>query len=240
MQRNKPEYPEEDLNATGQAKHYSDWVLSYFRPYICGRVGEVGAGLGLYTAEILKMGITDIVAFEPAPNLFHILRQKFADSKQVKLVNDYFSAAVKQGAEQCDGQFDSIVYINVLEHVEKDDHELEVIYHSLSSGGHLLVFVPALPFLYSRYDRYVGHFRRYTKKTLQQKMKAAGFRVTHIQYFDSVGIFPWYIFCKLLKQFPSEATVSFYDKWVVPLERWFEKMFPPLIGKNLIVIAEKQ
>jgi hypothetical protein len=137
--------------------------------------------------------------------------------------------------------FDTAVYINVLEHIGDDEAELETVFSALSPGGHILIFVPALPFLMSRMDREIGHFRRYTLKALQAKCSAAGFTIRLSRYFDVIGVAPWWMKYRLLASTTLEArAVKFHDRWVVPVSRAVEGICRPPFGKNIILVGQKK
>jgi SAM-dependent methyltransferase len=135
--------------------------------------------------------------------------------------------------------FDSVVYVNVLEHIEDDRAELALAHRALRPGGHLLVYVPALSFLYSDLDRSVGHFRRYQKKQLVGLARQSGFTVVSARYFDMLGILPWFVVYVLLKKTIRPGDVSLYDRLVVPVMRSLEGIIAPPIGKNLLLIGRK-
>ncbi|HEX8737913.1 MAG TPA: methyltransferase domain-containing protein, partial [Pyrinomonadaceae bacterium] len=135
---------------------------------------------------------------------------------------------------------DSIIYVNVLEHIEDDRHELKLIYDSLSDGGRCFLFVPALMALYGEFDRKLGHYRRYTKKELEDKCQAAGFKLLKSKYFDFAGVVPWYVNYRLLKsESLGGGAVSLYDKAVVPVFRKIESLVNVPFGKNILLIGEK-
>ena len=106
-------------------------------------------------------------------------------------------------------------------------------------AGSILVFVPALPWLYSRLDRQVGHVRRYLKPGLVKLVEQAGLRTVRAHYFDIAGILPWYVNFVLLGNSIGGASVSAYDRLVVPLMRRVERLVPPLVGKNIVLVARK-
>jgi hypothetical protein len=133
----------------------------------------------------------------------------------------------------------SIAYVNVLEHIENDALELRLAYESLRPHGHLLVFVPAQRWLYSDFDRGIGHYRRYTKPGLRQVVAEAGFELVSIRYFDFAGIIPWYFNFVLLKNRPNHGSVRLYDRLVVPFMRRVERILAPPLGKNLLLVARK-
>ena len=131
------------------------------------------------------------------------------------------------------------MYLNVLEHIEDDASELAKVREALNSNGHLLIFVPALPWLFSDLDRQVGHFRRYMKNNLVELAQQSGFFVVKARYFDFTGILPWYINSVLLKKSISSSSVLMYDRLVIPVMRILEGFVPLPIGKNLLLVARK-
>jgi predicted SAM-dependent methyltransferase len=136
-------------------------------------------------------------------------------------------------------QPDSIIYVNVLEHISDDEAELRIIHETLSPGGRAFVFVPALSWLFGEFDRSIGHYRRYSKPELEQKCGRAGFRIVMSKYFDLIGVLPWWVKYRLLKSNRLEPrVVQLYDKFV-PLVSVTERFVTPPLGKNLILVAEK-
>jgi SAM-dependent methyltransferase len=226
-------YSGTELDALAGAVNYHRWILAKFRPYLGETIAEVGAGIGSVSRLLLEMSPQRLFAFEPSSNMFPHLSEELRHADQAVAINDFFrSDYVPSGV-------DSVVYINVLEHIEQDRSELENARQSLRPGGHLLVFVPALRWLYSDFDRHVGHFRRYTRKGLAQLAADVGFNVVKSQYFDIAGIVPWYVGFVLLKGSPRNGSVALYDKLVVPPMRLVESVLTPPIGKNVLLIARK-
>jgi Methyltransferase domain len=131
------------------------------------------------------------------------------------------------------------MYINVLEHIKDDEKELAHVYKTLKSGGHVLIFVPTLSWLYSDLDKTIGHYRRYHKRELVKLMKDAGFDVVKVKYLDFSGMIPWYIAFVLLRRVITSGNVSAYDKWIVPAIRRIERIIKPPIGKNLLLVGKK-
>lgn len=229
----KPSYFGRDLEAMSFARNYHGWIVEEFQPYIGGTVAEVGAGTGNFS-ELLLQHAARLVSFEPSSNMYPALRARFAESRNVETVNSPLGAASDRF-----GAFDTVVYVNVLEHIEDDAQELSLAFKALRQGGHLLVFVPALPFLYGELDRNVGHVRRYYKRDLVARAQASGFRVARVRYFDFAGILPWYVAFVLLRRPITGTKVDLYDRFVVPLMRRIERHVTPPIGKNLLLIARK-
>ena len=136
---------------------------------------------------------------------------------------------------------DSVIYVNVLEHIADDEAELDTIQQALSDNGRIFLFVPALSWLFGPFDERVGHLRRYTRSELEEKLLRAGFQTILSTYFDLAGVAPWWIKYRLLKSTKMEpGGVRFYDRYIVPAARRFEAVIRPPIGKNVIVVAEKR
>lgn len=228
-------YEGRDLEAMSFARRYHEWILSLFRPFLGERVAEVGAGSGNFSALLLREPIRQLVAIEPSTEMFERLTEATASDTRVERQNDFFSEV----SEAYPSYFDSIVYVNVLEHVERDAEELTHVHQALRPGGHACIFVPALPWLYSEHDASIGHFRRYTRRELLTRMKGAGFEIVRTRYFDIAGILPWLILMKILRKKPAAGSVSIYDTFIVPVSRVLESLVPPPIGKNLVVVGRK-
>ena len=228
-----PQYFGKDLEAMSFARNYHKWILAEFLPYIGKSVAEVGAGIGSFSTLILEANISCLKAFEPSQNMYPLLQEALSRDKRAEAINDFF------GKANTGERFDSVLYVNVLEHIEDDASELSVVREALNPNGHLLIFVPALPWLYSDLDRQVGHFRRYVKKDLVELTQRSGFLVVKARYFDVAGIVPWYINFVLLKNAIRGGSVSLYDRLVVPVMRIMEGLVSPPIGKNVLLVAKK-
>ena len=144
-----------DLEAMSFAKNQNSWIMSELRPYLNGSICEVGAGIGNFTKSILNENVEALTSFEPSTNMYAVLQEKFKEDPKVTCVNQYLGNGVKDWI----GKYDCMAYVNVLEHVEKDSEELEYVHQCLKENGTLFVFVPSLPFLFSDFDKKIGHFR---------------------------------------------------------------------------------
>ncbi|MCB1689393.1 MAG: class I SAM-dependent methyltransferase [Halioglobus sp.] len=235
MSLEKTEYFGKDLEAMSFAHNYHRWIASELAPYLGEHVAEVGAGIGNFSQFLLDAGARQLSAFEPSSNMYPVLEEKFSQVPSVDTYNSFFEDESGRFA----GSFDAVAYVNVLEHIEDDRLALQHAHKSLRSNGHLLIFVPALKFLYSELDRKVGHFRRYSKRELTDVVTSAGFRIESCRYFDVMGIIPWYVAFVLLKQTTTGTNVTLYDRIVVPVMRRIENVVTPPVGKNLLLVARK-
>jgi SAM-dependent methyltransferase len=229
----RPQYFGKDLEAMSFAVNYHRWIIKELAPYLGQTVAEVGAGMGSFSKLLLETGIKRLIAFEPSENMYCLLKERLRQEERAEAVNDFFNPSFAQEG------FDSVVYVNVLEHVEDDRKELALALEALKPEGHLLLFVPALAWLYSDLDKQLGHFRRYRKKALIELVSEIGFSLVKARYFDMAGIIPWYVNFVLLKHSVSANSISLYDNLVVPVMRSVESMITPAIGKNVLLIGRK-
>ncbi len=223
-------YEFEDLQ---YANNYRTAVLKEFSPYLKGKVIEVGAGIGQFT-ELLKTinSVKKILAIEPHEPFVKRLKQTFPDIETIR-------GTIK--SVNLNSQWDGIVCINVLEHIEDDLDELKH-YNMLlkNNNGNLCLFVPARKELYSEIDAYFGHYRRYTRKELKNKLNQSGFNIVKIHYFNFVGYFSWFIIFKMLKKQTFNPTaVKTFDKFILPTMHLLEyNILRPPFGQSLIAIAK--
>ena len=237
----KVAYAGRDLEAMSFAINYHRWILQIFEPYLGTRIVEVGAGTGSFSELVLERKPESLSLVEPSEKMYKMLNERverLGSPTQIKTYNTVFGNVAEQlKAAQ---RPDSVIYVNVLEHILDDQAELATVHRTVSSGGRVLIFVPALSWLYGNLDEHIGHHRRYTKPELEGKCHRAGFSIVECRYFDLAGIVPWWIKYRLFKSSTMEAqTVKAYDKFVVPATRAIESIIRPPIGKNLLLIAEK-
>lgn len=230
------DYPDSDLETLAGLPRYHDWIVEQFGHHLRGRVAEVGAGLGT-VAERLLPHAEALDLIEPSANLVERLRAKFAGRDRVRIIPESVEAWLGSGISR---RYDAIVMVNVLEHIEDDGRALDGLREALAPGGKLIVFVPALPFLYSKLDRVSGHYRRYTRRGLVSRARGAGLGVVAARYMDFVGILPWWLMNTVMgKTALNPTAVRIYDTLFVPFSRIAEKMVPPPVGKNVLLIAER-
>ena len=231
----KTAYFGKDLEDMAFAENYHRWVIERFKPYLGDATAEIGAGTGNFTSFLVNAKIKCIFAFEPSDNIYPLLKNKFQEKKEVVTINAFLREKYQEFLEF----FDSVLYINVLEHIESDQEELRFAYETIKKNGFILIFAPALPWLYSTFDKKIGHFRRYSQKRLVEIVKKSGFLIEDIRYFDIVGAILWYIVFVLFNKTTTKNNVYLYDKFIVPSMRFFENIIKPPIGKNLLLVGKK-
>jgi len=233
-------YIGKDLEAMSFTLNYHNWILDEFRPFIGKHIVEVGAGTGSVSALLLDEKPETLALVEPS-EMFEQLEENISrieTATKVSFHNSIFLAA--EAGIVANRRPDTIVYVNVLEHIEDDLNELAAIYRCLESGGHALIFVPALMALYGPFDRNIGHFRRYSKKELEEKCRSAGFEIVKSKYFDFAGVLPWFVNYRILRSGTlGVGAAKIYDKLVVPVAKRLEALINVPLGKNVVMVVRK-
>jgi SAM-dependent methyltransferase len=229
-------YEGRDLEVLANMPNYYSWIMDTFAPYVTGHVVEYGAGAGTISTRLAPLA-NKLTLVEPSPNLVQILQHRFRDQPQVEIIGTSLEDHV---AQLGDNSTDTIVLVNVLEHIEDDRGALLHLVRALKPSGKLLVFVPALQVLMSRLDRMHGHFRRYHRGELIAKVRGAGADISVCRYFDLAGVLPWLVLNRLMGSTTfNPALIDVNDRFVVPVSRAIEQIVGLPFGKNLILVASK-
>lgn len=228
-------YSGTELDAMAQARNYCRWILDFFVPYLGQKVIEIGAGSGTFSQLLLSSGrASELVLFEPGANLFPLLQQRFAHDPRVHVRSGSFDPSVLEEPA------DSVVLVNVLEHILDDDALLLQVRQSLCPGGRVLLFVPALEWNYGSLDKAFEHHRRYSKRILRKKLERAGFRVERARYVNFLGIASWFFAGRVLRQRTLKPRqVRWYDRWIIPWSFRLEQICEPPVGQSLVAVAVK-
>lgn len=220
------------LERLGAAPNFNRWMFERVRPWIGDRVLEIGSGIGNLSQFLLdrpRLVLTDM-----APDYLERLRERFGGLPNVEVMRLYLPTVDGPVAAE---RFDTIVCLNVLEHVADDHASLAAMRSLLAPGGRLVLLVPALPVIYGTLDEALGHVRRYTPRELRVKYAAAGLAVRHMEYFNLAGIPGWWFVGRLLRRrLLPEGSLRWFDA-LVPLFR-LERLLPWRVGQSLIATGE--
>ena len=221
-----------ELSLFSNAVRWKGYYSKQLGRFIRGRVLEVGAGIGETTGHLMKAGTASAwTCLEPDPALSSIISEK-AKSDSLPLMPKIINGTTGNLPEDC--KFDTILYIDVIEHIENDATELSRAIKHLNTGGHLIILVPAHNFLFSPFDAAIGHFRRYNRSRLNQAIPK-GLSLVYQRYLDSLGML-LSISNKLFlrSKHPTLAQILFWDRFIVPLSRFTDFLFTYRLGKTLI------
>jgi SAM-dependent methyltransferase len=228
-------YAGTELEALAEADNYYRWILRQLSPYLGPHTAEVGAGLGTFALRLLEAPATRrLTLFEPDPGLSAALTERFAERDEVEVRRTVFDPA------GVDMPLDTIVLVNVLEHIGDDAGFARDAWDSLRPGGVLAIFVPALPFLYGSLDRAFDHRRRYTRASMKDLLADAGFEVRHLRYMNLPGVVSWFVAGRVVgMKTIRPSSMRWYDRLVVPWVSRLESVVAPPVGQNLLAIGVK-
>jgi 2-polyprenyl-3-methyl-5-hydroxy-6-metoxy-1,4-benzoquinol methylase len=203
-------------------------------PWVGKNVVEVGAGIGTFAKYLLAVkGVESLVALEPGKNTFPVLRRALEFDKRADPVQAYIDQMPSIDA-------DTIVAVNVLEHVEDDLAFLQHAHRIANASGTLLLYVPALPAIYGTLDSALEHFRRYTKTSLRSAIENTGWHVRELSYANLPGVLAWYVAGRIMKKTSlTPGEVGIYDRLAIPLISRVESLWSPPIGQSLFAVASK-
>lgn len=225
-----------ELELFSKAINWKGYYSSQLKKFITGSVLEAGAGIGETTPYLINEKIISWTCLEPDAILAGRIIDKISKKElppSVKVIKGT-TEDISSGIE-----FDTILYIDVIEHIQNDSAELERAKQLLRPGGHLIVLVPAHPFLFSPFDEAIGHYRRYNKKMLKSAAPA-GFEQQMLRYLDGLGLFASLANKYILRHsYPSEAQIRLWDKRIVPVSKLLDPLLGFNFGKTLIGVWKK-
>lgn len=222
------------LNQLATLDRYNHWLYEQIAPALSGNILEVGAGTGNIT-QFLCADNRQVLATDIVPSYRRELQQSFKHQPNVRVGQfDLTTPAANLLAER----FDTVVCLNVLEHIEDDLFALGQMREVLAPSGCLALLVPAHQVLYGEFDRAVGHYRRYEKRELADKLKQVGFTVREMKFFSLLAMLPWFINGRLLKKDHLPTEQASLANRLVPLLR-LERFVGPPCGLSLVAIAQK-
>jgi SAM-dependent methyltransferase len=220
----------EALARRAAADNYHEWLYDLAEPHLGGTCLEIGSGRGDLTAYLARGRRLD--ASDVSEQFVKVLQGRFASSPNVTVQQLDMDTFVPEK------RYDSIVMMNVLEHIRDDESALSTLRQALNPGGRIVLYVPAFMLLYSDFDREIGHYRRYRKNELGRLVEQSGYSLVESRYVNSVGALGWFLYSRVLGRKPSDQlTIGACDRIVVPIVRRVERrMFPPF-GLSVLAVA---
>lgn len=228
----------ETLNVIAQADKFNEWMYETVRPFISGTVLEIGSGIG-NMSEFLFRPAQKLYLSDFNETYIALLRKRFSGYKKLGEVfsMDLNDQDFDKKFASLFSSFDTIIALNVVEHIENDGLAISNCKKLLKKGGNLIILVPAYQALYNRFDKELGHYRRYTRKKLKS-MIDAHLKIAHSQYFNFPGIFGWFLSGMIMrnKNIPS-SQMGLFNK-LVPVFKIVEKIVSGRAGLSVIVVAK--
>ena len=226
-----------ELDLFAGAVNWKQYVGDRIGPYLGQEVLEVGAGFGGTTRALCRGIEQRWVCLEPDPTL----ASRAAEAIRSGTLPGLCEVAVGTLATRDDlGRFDTILYMDVLEHIEDDHAEVERAAQRLRPGGHLIALSPAHPWLFTPFDAAIGHHRRYTRSTFGALASASLARV-RLDYLDSMGWFASLANRVLLrKAMPTTRQIAVWDRGLVRLSRLVDPWLGYRAGKSVLAVWRKR
>ncbi len=226
-----------DLEVMAHATNYRDWMYRRVGPFLGRRVLEVGAGIGNFTQLLLDREL--VVPTDISRVCLSRLEERIGERLRAR--PKLLDLGDPSDDDWAAYNFDTIVCMNVLEHVADDVRALRFMHSTLAAGGRAVVLVPAFMFLYGTVDRAIGHHRRYTRKVLLPRMRGAGFEVEQAFYMNVIGMAGWFWnnrIRRITEEDPSQ--IGLFDNYIAPWAERVERALPPPFGLSLIAVGRRK
>lgn len=222
----------EVLEDLSEAVNYRAWLVELTRPHLGRRAIEIGSGTGDYAVAYADAGVA-ITASEADPTRLAGLRARFAADERVEVRELTVPLDV-------DADYDAVVALNVLEHIPDDVAALRSFARLVRPGGDVVLVVPAFPIGMSKFDRAIGHQRRYRKHSLRQAIESAGLHVEVLRHVNGPGLVAWIVGMRLLRMKPGAGPVlRIWDGRVIPRIRRREQRKEPRFGQSILAVARR-
>ncbi|MEA5597533.1 class I SAM-dependent methyltransferase [Rivularia sp. UHCC 0363] len=225
-----------ELELFRHARNWKAYWSSLVRPFLGNEVLEVGAGIGSNTEIICQRKYKRWLCLEPDS----VFASTLKISIENKLIPQYCEVKVGNLFDlSCEDKFDSIVYIDVIEHIENDNLEAKIAVKHLNKNGYLIILSPAHQWLFSEFDKSIGHYRRYNKKTLSSIIPH-NLKCINLRYIDSIGLA-----ASLSNKFilnrkrPAKNQILLWDRAMIPLSQKIDPLINYSLGKSILGIWQK-
>ncbi len=219
-----------------ESEAYNYWIYKNISPFVKNRILDIGCSIGNITKFFLDKEL--VIGLDTCDEAIRVISGNFKEHKNFKVFNggvteDKVIALAGEG-------IDTVLCINVLEHVEDDLKALGNIHSVLMENGRLIIMAPAIKGLYGSMDEADNHFRRYSKRELNKKLADSMFYIEKQFYMNFLGIICWYIDGKILKKkLIPMSHYSLYDR-LVPGISGIERLIRPFIGLSLVTVCGKK
>ena len=229
-------YVGSELELFSAAHNWKAYWSSRVRPFVGGDTLEVGAGIGANTPFLDQGGNRRWVCLEPDRLLTAQLTANLTRSTARPGYEIICGTVQSLDA----GQFDTIIYIDVLEHIEDDRGELSAAARLLRPGGRLIVLSPAHQRLFTPFDAAIGHYRRYDRPMLR-RISPPDLRFEQVWYLDSAGLLLSAANRLLLQQsMPTRTQIAFWDRCVIPFSRVLDRCLFGSVGKTIVGVWRRE
>jgi SAM-dependent methyltransferase len=225
-----------DLEIMNEAQNYRTWIYNHIKPFLGSRILEIGAGIGNLTEFLCHKEC--VVGIDVHPECINYLNNRFKSYDNFNFFQ--YDIAKVDILELTRYKFDTVICINVLEHVGEDLVALKNIYDLLSPNGVAIILVPAFNFLFGTVDKSLKHYRRYSRKQLIRLVAQTKFHDLNTFYINFIGILGWFLNNKILRRKEeSKKQIIFFDQNILPWMSKIEERIHFPFGLSLITVCRK-
>jgi SAM-dependent methyltransferase len=230
----------ETLELFADTNRFNRWMFDTLKPFCTDHILEIGSGIGNISAFLIR-NFKEVSLSDMRQEYCSVLEKKFRQSENLKGIYliDLADRFVDQNHPELMCKFNTILASNVVEHIEDDGQAVSNCYKLLAPGGHLVILVPAYRGLYNSFDRSLGHYRRYTRKSLTKLMEREGFEILETKYFNAMGMLGWWFSGTVLKkEILPKNQLNLYNK-LIPLMRLADIATLHRTGLSVIAVGKK-
>lgn len=226
------------LENIGRASRFNRWMFSAIHPFLTGRVLEIGSGIGNISQLILEHGY-ELSLSDVQVEYVNTLKQKFSSISKHIFQCDIASQQFEENYKDLFQQYNTIIALNVIEHIQDDELAFQNISSLLKPSGKCIILVPAFQWLFCPLDTMLNHKTRYTRQQLHKLAQQNGLIVHKSFFFNVAGIFPWFVCGKLARQKQITHWQMQWYNFMVPLLRIKDLFFNKFLGLSIIAVYEK-
>ena len=212
---------------------YNHWIFANIRPFLGEKILEVGSGTGNITSFLLCY--PRVVALEPDLISARKAARRFYNHHNVQVIPETLEDYTQQASNGA--SFDTVICLNVLEHIEDDVYALCCMREHLAADGKVVILVPALGALYGALDRSLGHYRRYNKRHLRRKFHQADLQIIKSYYMNLPGVLGWFLHSRILHRVGLAPRSARKFEKAVPYIMAAESAFKPPLGQSLVMVG---
>lgn len=228
------------LDVISEADKFNQWMYQTIKPFCKGKILEIGSGIGNISKFFIHDNY-DIFLSDIRSNYCIELEKKFktfenfSGTEMIDLTDPDFEKKYANHLQK----YNTVFALNVVEHIYDDKLAIQNCHKLLAQNGNVIILVPSYQSLYNQFDKELGHYRRYNKKSLTKVFSQSDFELIHKQYFNFIGIFGWYTSGKILKNktIPKEQ-MKLYNS-LVPIIKIIDKSIFNLMGLSTIFVGKK-
>jgi SAM-dependent methyltransferase len=230
----------ETLRRMASVDRYNHWIFDEIKAYAGQRMLEVGCGIGNMTAYFLDRQL--MVALDLLPESVALVHHKYgAHQNVIALQGDITNVSVTHKLQPY--ALDTVICLNVLEHIPNDLLALQQMYQVLQPAGRLLLVVPAGKYLYGTLDHELGHQRRYERQSLRELVMSTGFSIDRLYYINLAGVLGWFVSSRILRHriLPRAGLKGFniFTPLFISVENTIRSLVDVPWGQSLVCIARR-